>query len=175
MQLSKKRLTSKEFALIEELVEWNTKIKDIVWIIGSEKAELYAKHCYKELGIRPPNGIPGSATAKSIKLGVRMQYSALAVEYINAIKRGNARNDAMLTVYRLFWKEFKNQKSIAKSSIWISTSKNIDCKIEELILCGACGGQYLISSSVAQYCNEVCLWCNHSMPMHLFSKYVNSQ
>ena len=47
MQLSKKRLTSKEFALIEELVEWNTKIKDIVWIIGSEKAELYAKHCYK--------------------------------------------------------------------------------------------------------------------------------
>ena len=107
MQLSKKRLTSKEFALIEELVEWNTKIKDIVWIIGSEKAELYAKHCYKELGIRPPNGIPGSATAKSIKLGVRMQYSALAVEYINAIKRGNARNDAMLTVYRLFWKEFK--------------------------------------------------------------------
>ena len=75
----------------------------------------------------------------------------------------------------LFWNEFKKQKVIAKSSIWISTSKNIDCRIEELVLCGACGGQYLISSSVAQYCDELCLWCNHSMPMHLFSKQLNSQ
>ena len=41
--LHKRILNSKDYLLIEELVDWETKIKDITWIINSSKAELYAK------------------------------------------------------------------------------------------------------------------------------------
>jgi Flagellar transcriptional activator (FlhC) len=158
--------------LIEELVSWETKIKDISWIICSPKAELYAKQCYKKLGKRPPNGVPGSASTKSLKLEIRMQYSALAAEYQNAINNGNNRNQAMLSVFRVYW-ELNNSSSKTnkiKSSVWISTTKNIDCGIEELVTCYKCSGRYLLDSNVLQTLNDKCIWCNHTLPIHLFRK-----
>jgi hypothetical protein len=47
--IEKRILNSKDYQLIEELVDWETKIKDIAWIINSTKAELYAKKCYKKM------------------------------------------------------------------------------------------------------------------------------
>jgi hypothetical protein len=47
--IEKRILNAKDYLLIEELVEWETKVKDIIWIINSSKAELYAKQCYKKM------------------------------------------------------------------------------------------------------------------------------
>lgn len=170
--LHKRILNSKDYLLIEELVDWETKIKDITWIINSSKAELYAKQCYKKNGLRPPNGVPGSASTKSLKLEIRMQYSALAVEYKNAIDHGIDRNEAMLSVFRLYWKMNQAYPKInkIKSSVWISTTKNIDCGIEELVTCFKCSGQYLLDSNITQLLSDRCMWCNHILPIHIFKK-----
>ena len=105
-EFKQKTLSSKEYALIEELVIWGTKIKDINWIVGVPKTELYAKNYYKKLGIRPPNGLPGSASAKTLRVEKKMQYFALATQYVSLLSEGVARNEAMLSVYRLHWKEY---------------------------------------------------------------------
>jgi len=170
--LHKRILNSKDYFLIEELVDWETKIKDITWIINSSKAELYAKQCYKKNGLRPPNGVPGSASTKSLKLEIRMQYSALAVEYKNAIDHGIDRNEAMLSVFRLYWKMNQAYPRInkIKSSVWISTTKNIDCGIEELVTCFKCSGQYLLDSNITQLLSDRCIWCNHILTIHIFKK-----
>jgi len=171
--LNKRILKAKDYLLIEELVEWETKIKDITWIINSSKAELYAKQCFKNIGKRPPNGVPGSASTKSLKLEIRMQYSALAVEYVNSIYNGINRNEAMLSVFRLYWHVNLDTPKInkIKSSVWITTTKNIDCGIEELVTCFKCLGQYLLDSNIIQSSSDKCIWCNHVIPKHIFKKY----
>ena len=173
--IEKRILNSKDYQLIEELVDWETKIKDIAWIINSTKAELYAKKCYKINGIRPPNGVPGSASTKSLRLDIRMQYSALAVEYKNAIDQGIERKEAMLTVFRLYWKDNINtpRKNRIRSSVWISTTRNLDCGIEEIVACFKCSGKYLLDSNITQQFTDRCIWCNHLVPTHIFKKAIN--
>jgi len=166
-----KSLTSKEFSLIEELVEWGSKIKDIVWIVGLPKTELYAKQYYKRMGIRPPNGMPGTSTAKTVKLEKKMQYSAMAVQYLNLLDDGIGKKEAMLSVYRLHWIEYGHDEiQNVKSSTWFSTTKNIDCGIEELISCLTCGGKYILGVDIIQEVTDRCIWCNHLMTFHNFKK-----
>lgn len=153
-----KALASKEFALIEELVIWGTKIKDINWIVGLPKTELYAKNFYKQLGQRPPNGLPGSATAKTVRIEKKMQYFALAAQYSNLLEEGIDRTQAMLSVYRLHWSEYGSDEiQNVKPSTWFSTSKRIDCGLEHIISCTTCGGKYLLSVGVYQDPRERCV------------------
>jgi hypothetical protein len=172
MRISKfKALTSKEYALIEELVIWGTKIKDINWIIGLPKTELYAKNYYKKLGLRPPNGLPGTATAKTVRLEKKMQYFALAVRYKNLLIEGVNRNDAMLSVYRLHWNEYgSDEVQNVKPSTWFSTSKRIDCGVEHVITCTTCGGRYILCVDTVQDPKDRCVWCNHILSKHIFRK-----
>ena len=175
--IEKRILNAKDYLLIEELVEWETKVKDIIWIINSSKAELYAKQCYKKNGVRPPNGVPGSASTKSLRLELKMQYSALAVEYANAIENGINRIEAMLTVFRMYWKLNFNipKKNKIKASVWISTTRNINCGIEELVTCYKCSGKYLLDSNVIQLSSDRCIWCNHLIPKHIFKNGLNTK
>ena len=166
-----KSLTSKEYSLIEELVEWGSKIKDIVWIVGLPKTVLYAKQYYKRIGIRPPNGLPGTSTAKTVKLEKKMQYSAMAVQYKNLLNDGINKREAMLSVYRLHWVEYGHDEiQNVKPSTWFSTTKNLDCGIEELISCLTCGGKYILAVDVVQEITDKCIWCNHTLKFHDFKK-----
>jgi hypothetical protein len=176
MQISKSRtLTSKEYALIEELVTWGSKIKDINWIIGIPKTELYAKNYYKKMGQRPPNGLPGSATAKTVRLEKKMQYFALAVRYKNLLAEGIDRNEAMLSVYRLHWSEYGyDEIQKVKPSTWFSTSKRIDCGLEHIVSCTTCGGQYILSVDAFQDPKDRCVWCNHILSKHIFRKAIKN-
>ena len=166
---SSKSLTSKEYALIEELVFWGTKIKDIVWIVAFPKTELYAKHMYKKVGLRPPNGLPGSSTAKTVKIEKKMQFSVMASQYIALVNDGIEKKEAMLSVYRLHWQEYgKDESQNVKPSTWFSTAKNIDCGIEVVLSCTTCGGKYILTSSITQEVNDRCILCNHILPIHIF-------
>jgi hypothetical protein len=175
--IEKRILNAKDYQLVEELVEWETKVKDIIWIINSSKAELYAKQCYKKNGVRPPNGVPGSASTKSLRLDLRMQYSALAVEYVNALDNEIHRIEAMLTVFRMYWNLNFNvpKKNKIKASVWISTTRNINCGIEELVTCYKCSGKFLLDSNVIQLKSDRCIWCNHLIPKHIFKTVINTQ
>jgi len=172
MQISKNNaLTSREYALIEELVVWGAKIKDINWIVGLPKAELYAKNYYRKLGSRPPNGLPGTATTKTVRIEKKMQYFALAVRYQNLLIEGIERKEAMLSVYRLHWSEYgQDEIQNVKPSTWFSTSKRIDCGIEHVITCTTCGGRYLLSIDASQDPKDRCVWCNHILSLHIFRK-----
>jgi hypothetical protein len=166
-----KSLTPHEHGLIEEMVTWGTKVKDIAWALQQHPdAEKYAKRYYKEVNVRPPNGVPGSATSPSLRTPVRMQYAALACAYLNAIEREMAHKDAALAVFRLHWQAYQAQKpqDQIKSSVWLTTARNLDCGIEELVTCGCCGGKYLLQRHAFQEHDMRCMWCNHAVPHHAF-------
>lgn len=171
-----KGLTPQESGLIEEMVLWGTKVKDIAWALHNHPAaEKHAKRYYKEIQVRPPNGVPGSATSPSLRHTVRMQYAALACAYLNAIEREMPHKEAALAVFRVHWQENKDQKpqDHIKSSVWLSTARNLDCGIEELVTCGACGGKYLLQRHAIQDYDTHCMWCNHAIPMHQFKAEPN--
>jgi hypothetical protein len=159
-----------ELALIEEMVIWGTKVKDIGWVVRKPKAENIARKLYAEIGRRPPNGAPGSATSNGLLLSVRMQYVALAAEYQDAVKRGTDRNDAMLAVYRgHHWSHMaQSAESRVSPSIWMELSRRLDCGLTDLVRCGKCGGQHVVERETAHELSK-CMWCQHSMPVHQFA------
>lgn len=164
-------LTSKEFALIEELVMWGVKVKQIVLILHNPAAEIYAKKRYQAIGVRPPNGVQGSAVSKALKLTMKMHYASLARQYQNCLARDMDRRDAMLSVYRLYWREYRQSPSEdkVKASIWISTTRNLDVGIEALQECHSCGGSQLITVDALPDLNAQCMWCNHPLPAFNFT------
>ncbi|MGH8435375.1 MAG: hypothetical protein ACRERX_13050 [Pseudomonas sp.] len=166
-------LSATDVAKIGEMVTWGTKIKDIGWVVRKPQAENYARKLYAAMNKRPPNGAPGSATSKSLKLTDRMQYVALAAEYQDAVKRGTDRNDAMLAVYRQHfqWLRAQPPENRISSSIWMELSRKLDCRIARLVRCGCCGGQHVVEKETVRDMPK-CMWCSHSMPVHQF---VSSQ
>lgn len=163
-------LTSCEFGLIEELVLWNTKINCIKWILGHPGAALYAQKRYKALGVRPPNGMAGSAVSRGLKLTTRMQYSSMAKQYQNCLARGMDRREAMLSIYRLYWREYRQlpAEEKVKSSIWVDTTRRLDCRTAAIQECHSCGGSHLVGNEELPDRNARCMWCNHQMPIFDF-------
>ena len=77
----------------------------------------------------------------------------------------------MLSVYRLHWVEYGHDEiQNVKPSTWFSTTKNLDCGIEELISCLTCGGKYILAVDVVQEITDKCIWCNHTLKFHDFKK-----
>lgn len=97
--------------MVEELVLWDAKVKDIQWLCETSDAEKLARSLYARMGKRPPNGVIGSATSRGLRLFTKLQYTALAAEFVAAVESGMNDKDAMVCVYRRYWSEYHARRA----------------------------------------------------------------
>lgn len=162
-------LTAAQLSLVEELVAWRAKVKDIVWVVRCPAAAGHARRLYGAHGVRPPNGVAGSATSRCLTQVERKAYVSMAAAYELALERGVPRREAMLATYRNQWRaQGAAQGPRLNASTWISLTRDLDCGNCELVRCGACGGQRLEERAAPREAVR-CIWCGALLPAHTFA------
>lgn len=156
-------LSAHDVALVNELVVWGARVKDIVWVVRLEEAELLARKLYEIMRKRPPNGPMGSATSRGTRLHERMQFAALATQYRDALERHTDRTEAMLAVYRSYFASLppahEGQLCV---SVWMDLTRRLDTDMCGLVRCSGCGGRHVVDRDAANDLKS-CMWCNQSM------------
>ena len=164
-------LSSDRVRMVEELVLWDAKVKDIQWLCETSDAEKLARSLYARMGKRPPNGVIGSATSRGLRLFTKLQYTALAAEFVAAVESGMNDKDAMVCVYRRYWSEYHARPGEASVSVslWFSLARELNAKITNLWRCIGCGAQHLETEGQGRL-NLRCPWCERQLPRSQFQR-----
>jgi len=171
-------LPAAQIALIEELVSWRCKIKDIEWIMCAQGRDVAAcaRAIYAALpnkdDRRPPNGSTGSATSMHLRISEFQQYVSIATDYQNLLSRGVPRNDAMLAAYRFYFLEMRRSAvddGRVNASAWFLLSRHLDLGNAALVRCISCSGLHLVER-ISDRNNGKCSWCSGKLGFHSFAR-----
>ncbi|MBI2770584.1 MAG: hypothetical protein HYX47_13240 [Burkholderiales bacterium] len=172
-------LPAAQIALIEELVSWRCKIKDIEWILRANGKDVAAcaRAIYAALPAkgdrRPPNGSTGSATSMQLRISDFQQYVSIATDYQNLLSRGVPRDDAMLAAFRFYYLEMRTSEGDddgrVNASAWFLLSRHLDVGNAALIRCISCSGLHLVER-ISDRTKGKCSWCSGKLGFHNFAR-----
>lgn len=161
-------LSAAQIGLIEELVTWRCKIKDIEWILRAQGKDveacaraIYASQPNKE-DRRPPNGATGSATSMHLRVSDVQQYVSIASDYQCMLQRGVDRDQAMLAAYRFFFQGTHHAVTDGErvnASTWFLLSRHLDVGNAQLVRCNSCSGVHLVER-ISDRSKVKCSWCS---------------
>lgn len=157
-------LNSKELQLVELLVSWGTKIKFVEALVGDAKAVLTARKLYKSRGVRPPNGMPGSAVATNASLPTYQSYIALSGTFFQLRETGAETHEAMISVYAFHMKVTHETIRTVNVNNWFSLARDLEVGNAGLYRCRACGGGHLWQFGVYRM-HRRCMWCAAKIQM----------
>jgi hypothetical protein len=171
-------LPAEQVELIEELVSWRCRIKDIEWILRAEggDVEACARALYVGLQQRPPNGAMGTATSVHLSVSQFNEYTAIATDYQNLLRRKVPRDDAMLVAYRFYFQTLRREAKVrADPSVWFRLSRFLDAGNAALVRCMTCSGMHLVER-ISERNASKCSWCGGKLGFHSFGRpsYGNS-
>ena len=158
-------LSAAEISEVQELVKWGAKVTQVAGFFPASAIEAvkYAQKCYKQLKVRPPSGVPGGATSEVLKTIVKMQYAALANQFLMSMDRGMSSRDAQIHVLRAHYQdEHIRTLEPIRTAVWFDVAKSLlsgACVVTE---CQSCGGHNIQNLVKVKKSEPVCLWCGHS-------------
>jgi hypothetical protein len=166
-------LTAEQVKLVEELVSWRCRIKDIEWILRAEGSDVEscARAMYAGLQQRPPNGAMGTATSVHLSVSQFHEYTVIATDYQNLLKRQVPRDDAMLVAYRFYFQSLRRDAKVrADPSVWFRLSRFLDTGNAALVRCMKCSGMHLVER-ISERNASKCSWgCGGKLGFHSFAR-----
>lgn len=155
-------LRSDQVRTIERLVGFKARVKYIENVVGSVQGAKVARAMYSKLGERPPNGMPGAASAIRIRLTDLKRYTAMAANYVRLRSYGVKADEAAMHSFSGL--EIESLMYHGSVNQWLGLCRDIEAMNAGLFACEVCSGQHLWQGGIAREYKR-CIWCGAPIKM----------